>query len=73
MLLSDPRQQKSPPENKGFPFMNIGIATPSSGNYLQILPSLNFYFMEDDDMTSDRTLLAAIEIGWLGWALWLEL
>jgi len=53
--------------------MNIGIATPSSGNYLQILPSLNFYFMEDDDMTSDRTLLAAIEIGWLGWALWLEL
>ena len=53
-----------------FPIMDIGFATPRSGNYLHILPSLNIYFQEDDDMSTNRTYLAAIEIGWLGFALW---
>ena len=52
--------------------MNIGFATPASGNYLHILPSLNLYFMEDDDMLSNSTYLAAVEIGWLGFSLWFE-
>lgn len=51
--------------------MDIGISTPASGNYLHILPSLNLYFQEDDDMSTNRTYLAAIEIGWLGFSLWL--
>ena len=50
--------------------MDIGIATPASGNYLHIFPSLNLYFQEDDDMSSNRTHLAAVEIGWMGFALW---
>jgi hypothetical protein len=52
--------------------MNIGLATPASGNYLHILPALNLYFMEDDDMLSTDTYLAAVEIGWLGFSLWFE-
>lgn len=51
--------------------MDIGISTPASGNYLHILPSLNLYFQEDDDMRSTTNYLAAVEIGWLGFSLWL--
>jgi hypothetical protein len=51
--------------------MDIGFATPRSGNYLHIFPSLNLYFMEDDDMLFVTNHLAAVEIGWLGFSLWL--
>lgn len=51
--------------------MDIGFATPRSGGYLHILPSLNLYFQEDDDMLFVTNHLAAVEIGWLGFSLWL--
>ena len=50
--------------------MDISFATPASGNYISILPALNLYFMEDDNMTSTANYLEAIEIGWLGFSLW---
>jgi hypothetical protein len=51
--------------------MDISFATPRSGNYISILPALNLYFMEDDDMLFVTNHLAAVEIGWLGFSLWL--
>ena len=69
---SHPSKHRSTPEHEGLLPMNIGFATPASGNYLHILPALNLYFMEDDDMLSTNTYLAAVEIGWLGFSLWFE-
>ena len=50
--------------------MDIGIATPASGNYLHVLPALNLHFQEDDEMLSPTNRLEAVEIGWLGFSLW---
>lgn len=48
--------------------MNIGFSTPHTGTPLQILPCMNLYF----DPPEEGTRVAALEVGWLGWSLWLE-
>jgi len=50
--------------------MEIMIFTPATGNCLQIFPSLNLYFQEDDNMLSTTHHLEAVEIGWFGFSLW---
>ncbi len=49
----------------------FSFSSPRSDNCLQLIPSLNVYFVSSDDteVTSSRNRLSvdSIELAWLGW------
>lgn len=52
----------------------FSFGSPRSDNCLQLIPSLNVYFVFSDDTeaTSSRNRLSvdSIELAWLGWSVW---
>jgi hypothetical protein len=53
--------------------LSFSCSTPRSpDNCIQVLPSLNVYFMTSHHKTPSRTRLSDLEFSWLGFALWLH-
>lgn len=54
----------------------FSFSSPYDDNCLQLIPSLNVYFVSSDDteVTSSRNRLSvdAIELAWLGWSVWIH-